>query len=75
MQTLLLWTNLQLELTAKVLVLEEEVEELKRAKDEIKMTKKDGKTYSTDMRMLIFDAIVSQVPTQNIPSPSRKHAQ
>ena len=55
--------------------LEEEVEELKRAKNEEKITKKDGKTYSTDMRMMIYDAIVNQVPTQNIPSLIEKYAQ
>ena len=70
------FTKLQLELTAKnelirtledrILFLEEEVEELKRAKNEEKITKKDSKTYSTDMRMMIYDAIVNQVPTQNM---------
>ncbi|KAI0210432.1 hypothetical protein LSAT2_004827, partial [Lamellibrachia satsuma] len=47
---------------------DKEVEELKRTKNEEKITKKDGKTYSIDMRMMIYDAIVNQVPTQNIPS-------
>ena len=46
--------------------LEEKVEGLKRTKNEEKITKKDGKTYLTDMRMMIYDAIVNQVPTQNI---------
>ena len=63
MQTVSLDTfaSLQLKLTAKdevitmlenrVLVLEEEIEELKEATDKTKVTKKDGKTYSTDTRM------------------------
>ena len=78
------FASLQLKLTAKdevitmlenrVLVLEEEIE-LKEATDKTKVTKKDGKTYSTDMRMSIYDAIVSQVPTQNIPSLIEKLSQ
>ena len=87
MQTVSLDTfaSLQLKLTAKdevitmlenrVLVLEEEIEELKEATDKTKVTKKDGKTYSTDTRMSIYDAIVSQVPTQNIPSLIEKLSQ
>ena len=73
------FTKLQLELTAKnelvrthddrILCLEEEVEELKRAKNE-EITKKDDKTYSTDM---LYDVIVNQVPTQNIASLIEKH--
>ena len=48
---------------------------LKQATDKTKVTKKDGKTYSTDKRMSIYDAIVSQVPTQNIPSLIEKLSQ
>ena len=33
-------------------------------------SKKHGKTYSTDMKMIVYASIVSQVPTQNIPRSS-----
>jgi hypothetical protein len=49
------------------LELEETVEELRSHKTSEKQTKKDGKTYSVATRMMVYDAVVNQVPTQNIP--------
>lgn len=37
-------------------------------------TKKDGKTYSVETRMKVFDALVNQVPTENIPKLMDKFA-
>lgn len=37
-------------------------------------TKKDGKTYSVETRMKVFDALVSQVLTENIPKLMDKFA-
>ena len=54
-------------LESQVLGLEEELEEIKKENNEAKDTKKDGKTYSTDMRMLIHDSIVSQVSHSEYP--------
>ena len=55
----------------KVILLEEEIDELNATKDEDrKMMKKNGKIYLTDMRMIVYASIVSQVPTQNIPRSS-----
>ena len=60
----------------KIILLEEEIAELNAAKGEDKkMTKKDGKTYSTDMRMIVYASIVNQVPTQNIPSLIQTYAE
>ncbi len=33
----------------------------------IKITKTDGKAYFLDIRMMVYDAIVDQVPTVNLP--------
>ncbi|KAK2162337.1 hypothetical protein LSH36_100g06002 [Paralvinella palmiformis] len=68
------FAKLQLELTAKseivrtledrILFLVEKVDKfLKKAKNEAIITKKDGKTYSTDMWMMIYDAIQSSPNT------------
>ena len=55
----------------KVILLEEEIDELNAEKGEDKkMMKKDGKIYSTDMRIIVYTSIVSQVPTQNSPQSS-----
>ena len=44
------------------IILLEEIDELNVAKGEEKKTKKDGKTYSTDTRMIVDASIVNQVP-------------
>ena len=36
--------------------------------------KKDKKTYSTDIRMMVYDCIVNQTPTRNIPTLLQKIA-
>ena len=60
----------------KIILLEEEIAELNATKGEDKkMTKKDGKTYATDMRMIVYASIVNQVPTQNIPSLIQTYAE
>jgi len=48
------------------LELEDMVVELKK-KNPVINTKMDGKTYSVDTRMKVFDILVNQVPTENIP--------
>ena len=47
--------------------LRDKLEEVEKDKKE-KETKRDGKTYSSAMRMQVYDAIVNMVPTQNIPT-------
>ena len=78
------FAKVQSELTAKTeligtlrdkIILLEEIDELNVAKGEDKKTKKDGKTYSTDMRMIVDASIVNQVPTQNIPSLIQTYAE
>ena len=80
------FVKVQSELTAKIeligtlqdniILLEEEIAELNATKGEDKkMTKKDGKTYATDMRMIVYASIVNQVPTQNIPSLIQTYAE
>ncbi|XP_014674001.1 PREDICTED: uncharacterized protein LOC106814216 [Priapulus caudatus] len=55
--------------------LREKLEEVHSTeKSEEKQTKKDGKTYGTNMRMMVYDSIVNQVPTQNIPNLIQNHA-
>ena len=46
-----------------LMLLEEEVEQLKRNEQ----TTRDGKAYSTDIRALIYDMLVCHVPTCNVP--------
>ena len=60
-------------LDSKKMVLEEMVQELSSAQKEKRM-KENGKTYSPDMRIMVYDAIVNQVPTQNIPLLIQSHA-
>ena len=55
------------------LELEDEVNEMKMRKSIVE-TKKDGKTYSVRTRMKVFDALVNQVPTENIPMVMEKFA-
>ena len=57
-------TSLEMENTC----LQETLEELRKNSAEEKRTKKDGKTYSVDTRLMVYDAIVGQVPSQNIPN-------
>ena len=65
------FAKVQSELTTKTeligtlrekIILLEEIDELNVAKGEEKKTKKDGKTYSTDTRMIVDASIVNQVP-------------
>ncbi|XP_050404243.1 uncharacterized protein LOC126820380 [Patella vulgata] len=51
----------------EVIQWQERVEELKNEKSQEKETKKDGKTYSVKTRMMVYDTIVGQVPTNNVP--------
>ena len=46
-------------------LLAEQVQEMTQA--HVKTTKADGKSYCPDIRMMVYDAIVDQVPTVNIP--------
>ena len=46
------------------LVLEEQVRGLQAQSKEVKA---DGKSFSSNMRMMVFDAVINQVPTNNIP--------
>ena len=50
------------------LVLEEKVEEYKADCSDKPTSKADGKTYSSGMRMKVFDCIINKVPTANIPT-------
>ena len=52
-------------------LLEEKIEDME---DMTKTTKSDGKGYNTSMRMMVYDAIVDQVPTTNIPHLINKFA-
>ena len=47
------------------LTLQDRVEELESG---VELTNLDGKTYSPEMRMKVYDAIVAGVPTKTIPS-------
>ena len=40
----------------------------------MKDTKSDGRIYSPETRMMVFDAIVNQVPTNNIPKLIQKYS-
>ena len=55
------------------LELEDVVGELN--KNPVVETKKDGKTYSVNTRMKVFDFLVNQVPTENIPKLMQKIAE
>jgi len=50
----------------EILILKEENEEF-HSKDNSVKIKNDNKTYSSMTRMMVFDHIVNQVPTANIP--------
>ncbi|KAK6174995.1 hypothetical protein SNE40_013538 [Patella caerulea] len=54
--------------------LKEKLAEIEKEKTKQIETRKDRKTYSTDTRMLVYDAIVNQVPTQNIPIMMDSHS-
>ena len=54
-------------------LLEDVVNEFK-TRNSVVETKKDGKTYSVATRMKVFDALVNQVPTENIPKLMDKFA-
>ena len=41
---------------------------MEEEKNQEKETKTDGKTYSSETRLLVYDAVVNNVPTQNIPN-------
>lgn len=45
-------------------VLEEQIKEMETA---VKSTKSDGKSYSPNTRMMVYEALVCQTPTANIP--------
>ena len=53
-----------LELQNEKLILQEKVNEMESEKQD---TKCNRKTYAPIMRMMVYDAIVAQVPTYNIP--------
>ncbi|CAM1319971.1 Uncharacterised protein r2_g2834 [Pycnogonum litorale] len=57
------------------LVLEETVEQLKTLMEQEKKSKKDEKTYSLDTRMMLYDAVVNQVPTKNVPTLIQKFSE
>ena len=48
-------------------ILQEEIEELKSKGTTVHLKMDDNKTYSTMARMMVFDHIINQVPTVNIP--------
>ena len=48
--------------------LQEQIEELKSKDTNVNLKMDDNKTYSTMTRMMVFDHIVNQVPTANIPN-------
>ena len=50
------------------LMLEETVEQLNTSMEQEKRGTRDEKTYSLDIRMMVYDAVVNQVPTTNIPT-------
>lgn len=50
-------------------MLEEKIKELEA---EHKETKLDKKTYSADMRVMVYDAVADQVPTSNVPRLIKK---
>lgn len=58
--------NVIITLENEKLEIEDIVSELKK-KNPVVETKKDGKTYSVDTRMKVFDFLVNQVLTENIP--------
>lgn len=43
-------------------------EKLEEAEGSVKHTKTDGKTYSSEMRLMVFDALICQTPTEHIPT-------
>ena len=53
------------------LQLEEMIQELQSKETR---TMKDGKTYNVPMRMIVYNSIVHQVPTENIPSLIQSNA-
>lgn len=56
--------------------LRERLEETDKEKlDNEKVTKVDGKSYNSETRLFVFDCIVNQVPTQNIPTLMESFAQ
>ena len=52
------------DLESKLLELKEKLEEQQQSQTE---TMKDKKTYGLSMRMLVYDSIINNVPTESIP--------
>ena len=53
----------------QILELQERIAELEKERNtNEKETKADGKMYSSETRMGVFDHIINQVPTQNVPT-------
>ena len=56
------------------LMLEDKMEQLSAATSQVS-SKKDRKTYSVDIRMMVYDSVINKVPTKNIPILIRKFAE
>ena len=61
-------------LETEKLELEEKLEEIQLIQAAERKTTIDEKTYNTQTRMMVYDSIVNQVPTQNIPSVIESHS-
>ena len=61
-------------LETEKLELEEKLEEIQLIQAAERKTTIDEKTYNTQKRMMVYDSIVNQVPTQNIPSVIESHS-
>ena len=55
-------------------MLEDKMEQLSAATSQVS-SKKDRKTYSVDIRMMVNDSVINQVPTKNIPMLIQKFAE
>ncbi|KAK6185672.1 hypothetical protein SNE40_007853 [Patella caerulea] len=74
------WLNLQedlkvknatiIDLENKILCLEEKIESSNSENN----LQKEGKMYSSEMRMFVYDAVVNHVPTKNVPILIKKFA-
>ena len=62
------------ELENEVCQLQERLEIENNAAPKGMEVKKDNKTFSTNMRMLVYDSIIKRVPTKNIPNLIQSHA-
>ena len=60
-------------LECEKLELEEKLEEMKCSNETQKEAMKDKKTYNSATRMMVYDALMNNVPTQNIPNLIESH--